>query len=83
MTTTEVVQCIVNKLNGENIKYYFDGAGNIVATNRESSEFVVISFMNPEISGEILCEILSTEQEEEFCYNLDDVVNVLKRNLEK
>jgi len=78
----EVVRSTKVMLEEKNIEYCFDGAGNIIISSREGTKYNVIEVRNPQKCGDILCEILSIEHEEELCYNLDDVFNVLKRDQE-
>jgi len=78
----EVVRSIKKMLEEKNIEYCFDGVGNIIITSREGTNYNVIEVGNPQKCGDVLCEILSIEHEEELCYNLDDVCNVLKRDQE-
>jgi hypothetical protein len=79
MSAIEVVRSTKAMLEEKNIEYCFDGAGNIIISDRNSAGFIVIDVRNPQKCGDVLCEILSIEHEEELCYNLDDVFNVLKR----
>lgn len=82
VSAMEVLRSTKKMLGEKNIEYCFDGAGNIIISDREGTNVMVIEVGNPQKCDDVLCEILSIEREEELCYNLDDVCNVLKRDQE-
>jgi hypothetical protein len=68
-------------LGRERIEYCFDSVGHIIAAGVDGAYHFVISFPDPQVSGDIMFEVFSHGRDTVRCRNLDDLIIELKRPL--
>ncbi len=77
--STYAAACAALGLN--DIRYFPDYAGNMIAAGVDGAYHFVISFPDPQVSGDIMFEVLSYGRDLVRCRNLDDLIIELKRPL--
>ena len=66
----------------EHLEHFFDPSGNLLVHKSDDSAFVVISFSNQPMYNDVLFEISLYDQVTVVCYNIDSLIDEVKRLLE-